>query len=391
MNQLATIALLTGIWSAVLTLPTGELPFNFELKENESLYIMEIMNGEERIKADEISIKGDSLFLRLPVFDSEIKVKFTEREMKGVWINYSRKTNQAIPFQANFGLKHRFVTSPEKLYKDVSGRWETWFSPGTKDSALAIGIFKQNAKEVTGTFLTTTGDYRYLQGVTEGDSLFLSCFDGSHAFLFKTKISGENNELMNGVFLSGNHWKENWVAKRNDNIELPNPDSLTFLKPGYTTFNFSFADFDSALVSLTDKKFINKVKVIQIMGSWCPNCLDESIYLADYYRKNNSRGVEVIGISFEKTSDFQKAVSNVKRLKERFGIKYTLLLAGNRDNANNALPMLNRIMGYPTTIFVDKKNKVRKIYTGFSGPATGIYYEKYKDDFTGFMDKLLAE
>jgi thiol-disulfide isomerase/thioredoxin len=391
MNPIATIALLTGIWRAVLTLPNGELPFNFELQENESFYTITIMNGEERIKADEIRIKDDSLFLRLPVYDSEIKVKFTEREMKGVWVNYSRKTNQSIPFKAEFGLKHRFVTSSEKTYKTISGTWEAWFSPGTKDSSLAVGIFNQNAKEVTGTFLTQAGDHRFLQGITEGDSMFLSCFDGSHAFLFKSKITGDENEKMNGTFLSGNHWKEDWVAKRNDNIELPNPDSITFLKPEYKTFNFSFADFDSNLVKLTDKKFTDKVKVIQILGSWCPNCLDESAYLAGYYKKNNARGVEIIGISFEKTNDFQKAVANVQRLKDRYGIKYTLLLAGNRDNVATALPMINRIMGYPTTIFIDKKNKVRKIHTGFSGPATGIYYEKFKDDFEAFMDKLIAE
>lgn len=390
MNQLSTIALLAGIWRAVLSLPANELPFNFELIENESLYSVVIINGEERIKADEIVIKGDSLFLKLPVFDSEIKVKFTEKEMKGAWINYSRRTNQSIPFRAEFGLKHRFTTSPEKLYKNISGRWETWFSPGTKDSSLAIGIFKQNLKEVTGTFLTSTGDYRYLQGITEGDSLFLSCFDGSHAFLFKAKITNENNS-MKGIFISGNHGREDWIARRNDSIELPNPDSLTFLKPGYNDFNFSFPDLDSNIVSLRDKKYENKVKVIQLMGSWCPNCMDESVYLADYYRKNNSKGVEIIGLAFEKTNDFQKAVSNIRRLKERFGIKYTLLIAGNRDNAANALPMLNHIMGYPTTIFIDRNNKVRKIYTGFNGPATGIYYEKYKDEFTSFIDKLLIE
>lgn len=391
MNPITTIALLTGIWRAVLTLPNGELPFNFDLQENESFYTITIMNGDERIRADEIRIKDDSLFLRLPVYDAEIKVKFTEREMNGVWVNYSRKTNQSIPFKAEFGLKHRFSTNPEKTYKTISGRWEARFSPDTKDSSLAIGIFNQNAKEVTGTFLTQSGDHRYLQGITEGDSLFLSCFDGSHAFLFKSKITGDENEQMKGVYLSGNHWKEDWVAKRNDNIELPNPDSITFLKPEYKNFTFSFADFDSNLVKLTDKKFANKVKVIQILGSWCPNCLDETAYLAGYYKKNNARGVEIIGIAFEKTSDFQKAVSNVQRLKDRYGIKYTLLLAGNRDNVTTALPMINRIMGYPTTIFIDKKNKVRKIHTGFSGPATGIYYEKFKDDFEAFMDKLLAE
>ena len=388
MDVLSTIVLATGIWRATLSLPDGELPFTFELKNNNNKYIIEIINGKEKIPVNEITLKEDSLFARLPVFDSEIKVKISQDEMNGEWVNYSRKTNQSIPFNAKAGISYRFFESGENPSVNVSGRWETWFSPGTKDSSFAIGIFNQEKDYVTGTFLTTTGDYRYLDGMIVKDSLYLSCFDGAHAYLFKAKADGTK---MKGIYLSGNHWKEDWVAERNEKIELPNPDSLTFLKTGYDKVNFSFPDLDSNIIRLTDKKFQNKVIVIQIMGSWCPNCLDESVFLADYYKKNHAKGIEIIGIAFEKTSDFQKAVSNVKRMKTRLGMDYPLLIAGNRENANTALPMLNRIMGYPTTIFIDKKGNVRKIYTGFTGPATGKYYERYKDDFADFLTRLLAE
>jgi thiol-disulfide isomerase/thioredoxin len=308
--------------------------------------------------------------------------------MKGEWVNYSRKANQSIPFYAVAGTNYRFFESAGIPSINISGRWETHFSPGSKDSSFAIGIFNENKDHVNGTFLTTTGDYRYLDGMLVKDSLFLSCFDGAHAYLFKAKVEGNK---MKGIYLSGNHWKEEWIAERNEKIELPNPDSLTFLKNGYDKINFSFPDLDSVIVHFTDKKFQNKVVVIQIMGSWCPNCMDESLFLADYYKKHHSKGIEFIGIAFEKTSDFQKAVSNVTRMKNRLGMDYTLLLAGNRDNANTALPMLNKIMGYPTTIFIDKKGIVKRIYTGFTGPATGKYFEKYKDDFTDYIFKLLAE
>src|SRR6185436_1561386 len=384
----SAIVLATGMWRATLSLPGGELPFNFELKKINDSYIIEIINSQEKISVNEIAFKDDSLFANLPVFDSEIKVKISQNEMKGEWINYSRKENKSIPFNAEAGIKYRFFESRENPVTNVSGRWEVKFSPGTKDSSFAIGIFNQDKDHVTGTFLTTTGDYRFLDGMIVKDSLYLSCFDGAHAFLFKTKVEGSK---MKGIYLSGNHWQEDWVAERNEKIELPNPDSLTFLKSGFDKIKFSFPDTDSNFVALSDKKFQNKVIVIQIMGSWCPNCMDESIFLSDYYKKNNSKGIEFIGISFEKTNDFKKAVSNVNRVKERLGIPYTLLLAGNRENANSALPMLNKIMGYPTTIFIDKKGAVRKIYTGFTGPATGKYYERYKDDFDRFITMLLSE
>ncbi len=382
------VALSAGIWRAILFLPEGELPFNFMLVQEQDRIRIELINGEEKIIADEINIVHDSIFIRLPVFDSEIRAKINENELEGEWINYSRKSNQRIRFSAKSGISDRFFHTGNSLPTAIEGRWEAWFSPGTDDSSLAIGVFHQQGKKATGTFLTASGDYRFLEGKAENDSLYLSCFDGSHAFLFKAKVNGSK---MQGVFLSGNHWKEPWIAERNESIELPDPDSLTFLKPGFDRFDFAFPDMDSNIIKLSDHEFRDKVKVIQIFGSWCPNCLDESKFLADFYGKHSKKGIEIFGIAFEKTDDFQKAVYNVKRLKERVGINYKLLIAGNRERINELLPMVGKIIAYPTTIYIDRKDRVRKIYTGFYGPATGKYYEKYKDDFERFIFSLLTE
>ena len=48
-------------------------------------------------------------------------------------------------------------------------------------------------------------------------------------------------------------------------------------------------------------------------------------------------------------------------------------------------------MSYPTTIFIDKKGKVREIHTGFSGPGTGKYYDEFVTEFNQLMDKLISE
>ena len=53
--------------------------------------------------------------------------------------------------------------------------------------------------------------------------------------------------------------------------------------------------------------------------------------------------------------------------------------------------MLNKIISYPTTIFIDKKGNVRKIYTGFSGPATGEAYTDFVKETTEFVEMLLRE
>jgi hypothetical protein len=79
------------------------------------------------------------------------------------------------------------------------------------------------------------------------------------------------------------------------------------------------------------------------------------------------------------------------RLKERYNIEYPLLFGGPTTSAAKTLPMLSGINGYPTTIYIDRKGMVRKIYTGINGPATGSEYEKWMDDTISLVEKLLAE
>ncbi|MCC6691208.1 MAG: TlpA family protein disulfide reductase [Bacteroidia bacterium] len=277
-----------------------------------------------------------------------------------------------------------------------NGKWEITFSPNTSDEYKGIGLFEHTNKfsqHVTGTILTETGDYRYLEGAAVNDTtLYLSCFDGAHAFVFSAKMKSDNT--LHGDFYSGSHWHEKWQAKRNDKFELRNPDSLTFLKTGYSKLEFSFPDLSGNNVSLSDTKYKNKVVIVQIMGSWCPNCMDETKFLSTFYEQHKAAGLEVIALAYERTGDVKKAISNVQRVIKKFNCNYDALIAAtSSDNkkASETLPMLNKIMSFPTTIFIDKKGNVRKIYTGFSGPATGSYYEKYVDDINAFVGKLLKE
>ncbi|NNU33904.1 TlpA family protein disulfide reductase [Mucilaginibacter sp. S1162] len=135
---------------------------------------------------------------------------------------------------------------------------------------------------------------------------------------------------------------------------------------------FTFKDVNGKKVSLSDTRYKNKVVIVQILGSWCPNCMDETAYMVDYYRKFHSKGVEVIGLAYERTTDPAKSQRTVKQLINRFSIPYPILLTGYtpaKGDPAKSLPMMKDILGFPTTIIVDKKGDVRKIHTGFTGPA----------------------
>ena len=131
--------------------------------------------------------------------------------------------------------------------------------------------------------------------------------------------------------------------------------------------------------------------LLQIMGTWCPNCLDETSYFVEYYNQHHNEGLEMIGLSFEKTTDFKKASSNVKRLVQHYQIPYPVLIAGSvgKDAVANAIPGITNFFSYPTTIFINRKGEVVKVHAGFSGPATGNDYEFYKKEFNAAMEELL--
>ena len=379
-----------GMWLAQLEVMDKEiLPFNFNLKKIESGYVIDVYNAGETIQVDEIEIHNDSIKIKMPAFEGYISGTFNDSVINGEFIKES--LDRVVPFYAVFGDRIRFHSSANASV-NVSGVWETKFSPDSEDEYLAKGIFSQQNNKVSGTFRTTTGDYRYLEGIVDGDSLKLSTFDGAHAFLFTAKVTDSS---LNGTFYSGNHFKEPFIGRRNEGFELADEESLTFLKDGYEELQFSFPNTDDTVISLKDSRFKEKVVVVQIMGTWCPNCLDETRFLSDYVKNKKRDNFEVVALAFEYAKTKDLAFKGIERLKNRVGVNYPILLAqyasSSKSKANEKLPMLNHIISYPTTIFIDKKGKVRKIHTGFNGPATGQKYIDFKEEFDQYIELLLSE
>jgi peroxiredoxin len=381
--------LLVNKWHFTVDIGNEKLPFHAEiLEENQTIQFYAI-NGDERIRADEFEVRDDSLFIRLPIFNTALIGKIEDGIISGSYFDYSRNNDYQLPFTTSQDSQTRFpITADPDI--DVTGKWKIEFSPGSENEYSALGVFEQQGNRAFGTFLTTTGDYRYLEGNVSGDSLMLSCFDGSHVFLFKAKVTGNRIE---GSFWSGSHWQENWVGVRDEAFELPDPASLTFIKPGYSKLDFSFQNLDGKTVSLNDEAFKDKVVIVQIMGSWCPNCMDETAYLVSLHNKFHQQGLEVVSLAFEKSDDMEINTQSLNRLKEHFSIPYEILLAGkaSKTEAARKLPMLNHVLSFPTSIYIDREGKVRKIHTGFSGPGTGEYYKEFVEKTNQFVTELLIE
>ncbi len=378
------------------------LPFYFKIEKVKDKFYINIYNAQEVIKVEDVTITNDSVLFKMPMFHSEFKCKWQSSvsfhdSLEGVWINHQRKDKNIIRFKGNRTMLYSIFPC---MCESFEGKWEVTFSNTSGEQYKAIGLFQDGncADLIYGTFLTETGDYRYLSGSVNkhfepnSDSILtLSCFDGTHAFYFKAVK--QKDGTLKGDFYSGSHYYETWVAKKNETFTLRNPDSLTYIKNEKDTVNFSFKNTEGKQISLSDSIYKGKVIILQLMGSWCPNCVDESVMLEELYKQYQKQGLEIIALAFEKTIDTSLARAKVTRFKERLHCHYNFLITGKtgKEEAATVFPMLNEIIAFPTTIYIDKQGKIRKIYTGFNGPGTGDYYIKTKTDTKAFIEKLLNE
>lgn len=379
-----------GKWRASLAIDPDEIPFGMGLFRENGKWRLEVYNAEEVLVFDEVEQSGDSLKISMGIFDSEIHARVVGPDrLEGVFVK-NTTANYVVPFAAKKGEAERFSTK-EKPTVDFSGRWKTTFRKSNGEEYDAVGIFSQNGNQITGTFLTHLGDYRYLEGNVDGNSFKMSAFDGSHLFYFGGETS-ENGEI-SGLFRSGPRGRETFSAKRDEKFELPDAYTFNYLKEGYDKLAFSFPDVNGQTVSLDDPKFEGKVVLVQLFGTWCPNCMDETKFLAPWYDKHKEKGIEIIALAFEAKPEFAYASERVKKTVDKLGANYTFLIAGesNKEKASQALPALNQVIAFPTLIYIDKQGRVRKIHTGFNGPGTGEYYDQWIEEHEALVRQLLEE
>ncbi len=377
----------TGIWRGIIEMQGQQLPFNFEVTKEESGYKVYLKNAEEKLVQDEVTIIGDSVKITMLIFDIELRAKIDGDKLQGFYFkNYD--PDFKLPFTAIQGEDFRFVKLSEAT-TNFSGTYQLQFKD-EKETYPSVGIFNQDRNHVTGTFLTPTGDYRYLEGNVVGEKLLLSTFDGNHAFLFSAIRTGDS---LSGDYYSGKKSHETFKGIKNEKAQMPDADSLTFLKKGFDKISFSFPDVDHNMISPSDEKYQGKILILQIFGTWCPNCMDETKFLTQWYNENKERGVEILGLAYERKADFEYASGRVKKMKEKLSVPYDFVIAGTNDKekAAETLPMLNKVIAFPTTIFIGRDGKVKHIRTGFEGPGTGVYYERFKERFNQVVNELLAD
>lgn len=263
------------------------------------------------------------------------------------------------------------------------------FTDGKGRRIAGIAMFDQSFEDVTGTVQMPAGDQRFLAGEAHDEELRLSRFDGGAVVLYEAGLNA-NGDLV-GTTWSDLGGPQRFVATRSPDATLEAAALASRLRNPELPFTFAFKDLDGSTVSSSDSRFKDKVLLVTLAGSWCPNSHDEARLLVRLDRGYRSRGLEIVSLMFEQHADYKRAVAAVQRFRAAHGIGYPTLIAGTADKAKAsvALPQLDAVLAYPTSFFIDRTGRVRKIHTGFAGPATGVQYDLLAREFEARIEELL--
>ena len=384
-----------GVWRGVFNVSETEVPFNFEFKGKDLEHgTFTLLNGTRRDDFHVTRLGKDSVFIKMNTYDAALVAKIEDDgTLRGEYRSLVPGfRGNSLPFTAEHGKNYRFVEPGKDVAPaaNISGKWELKFY-SKEQVPNKVALLKQNGNKLTGVILQVTGDSRELEGTVQGNEFVLSGFTGPSPKIYKGKINADGT--ISGVISAGIYDNTKFDGVKDAKAELPDPYKLTFLKEGYKKLDFTFPDLTGKPVSLSDDKYKGKVVIVEIVGTWCPNCTDQTIFLSPWFNKNQKRGVEAIAIGFEQKDSLQYAQYTLGKLRDKYDVKYDILFGGLADKkvVSQKLPALNKFIAFPTTIIIDRKGEVREIYTGYTGTVTGKYYKEYEKKFNDLLDGLIAE
>jgi thiol-disulfide isomerase/thioredoxin len=373
-----------GPWRATLDLAGGALPFTIEISRQGSGWTGRLCNGRQCQPLSAVRVRGDSVVLEMADYDATIAGRLRGDSLTGTYRNVGNRGPRVIPFRAGRG---RWPVSPAPAA--LLGRWDATFLSDFGSSPRVFEL-RNGPAGLEGTMISNTGDYGHFAGSVRGDSFALAHFDGSFVYLLTGELRGDT---LRGIFHAGLRSQTPWLAVRATGApHLKAPTEITGADSS-APFRFAFPDLEGRLVTERDPRFHGKVVLVDIFGSWCPTCHDAAPELVRLYRKYRGRGLEIVGLAYEVTGDSAVDRRQVRRYREKFGIPFPLLLAGTNDTeaAAATLPQLRGFTSFPTTVFLGRDGRVRRVHAGFYGPATGAQHERLIADFEREIERLLEE
>jgi thiol-disulfide isomerase/thioredoxin len=386
-----------GVWRGLIKNNSGEdVAFTLEVKREGDKIVGSLVNGDDRTVSTGGSFEGNTLKLRYDFYDAELNAVIDGDDLIGGFTRQWRKQLLARKLRAkreNGSRTDSDSSNSSNSLGQVSGEWVMRVGEEPKISFWRAA-FKQQGSRVRGTIIPLSGDWGEMTGSFENNQLTLNRFDGINCRVFKATLTPQG-ALEGFVDLGLFDPKRKIVAERltaenkSSVANLPDPNNYTRMSNAAEPFRFSFPDPDGKTISSTDERFKNKVVVVTITGSWCPNCYDEAPVLQEFYERYRERGLEVVALSFEYTGDAARDAKQVGIFAKRLGVTYPILYAGAVEDAEKKLSQLVNFGAYPTTIYIGRDGLVKHIHAGFEGKATGERFTRLKSEMEALIEDLL--
>jgi thiol-disulfide isomerase/thioredoxin len=375
-------AALVGRWDAVVTANKVDVPFVFEIAADGAALRGSFFNGDVRITSTAAKFENGVATFTFAQYATTLQATLANGQLTGEY----QRARGPYPFRAT---KAAAGAKPAANAPSIAGTWIVSAKSNKGETAWRF-IARQNGAEVSATILRVDGDTGTLTGSYRDGRFVLSHFSGARPLLLEV-TPGDDGTLK----LKQNGQTELVAAKegaaRAAALGAPtDPAEHTRMKNPNDRFQFSFPDLDGRIVTQADPKFAGKVVLVNISGSWCPNCHDEAPFLADLYRKYRAKGLEIVTFSFEEDDQ----LTNPTRLRafiKNYGLEYTVLLAGIPDDLEAKVPQAENLNAFPTTFLLGRDGRVRAVHAGFPSAGSGEFYSKAQREIIGHVERLLAE
>ncbi|HEX8026954.1 MAG TPA: TlpA disulfide reductase family protein [Vicinamibacterales bacterium] len=375
---------LAGLWDAAVVVNGLEIPFRFEIAGNGATTSGWFFNGDEKVASTGGKYQDGALTLNFDHYATAVEASLVNGRLAGI---YNRGAS-FYPFYAK-----RF-TPPAAFPNEVpaiDGLWQIGNVSSNKGEQAWRFIVRQSGAEVTAAILRVDGDTGALAGTYRNGKFIVSHFSGARPLVLELtpqkdgtlEIVRNRTEKMIAVKAAD--------AKLKDVPEPTDPSRHSSVKNPTEPFKFSFPDINGKVVSSTDARFRGKVLIVGIGGSWCPNCHDEAPFLSELYTKYGAKGLEIVELSFEEEAQKAKGYSRLLAFNKRYGVNYTVLLAGDQADVAERVPQIHNLNSFPTTIFVGRDGLVRGVHAGFAGAASGAFHDTAKEEIAATVERLLAE
>jgi thiol-disulfide isomerase/thioredoxin len=376
-----------GLWDATITFNGQDIPFRLQIAGEGSNLQGWLFNGEDKIVASGATFQNGSLLLNFDSYAAKLEAKLQDGALVG---QYGPMLKKTYPIAAH---RHMAEAGSHAKAPSINGLWEVAVKSSKGEQAWRLIVQQKSASNVSAAILRVDGDTGALTGGYKDGHFVLSHFSGGRPALMILTPAADGTLA---VDITDLHGKSQLTATRPEVARakgLPpptDPDHHTTVKDAAEPFRFSFPDLTGKMVSNTDARFLGKVVLVNITGSWCPNCHDEAPFLAELYRKYRSQGLEVVALSFEE-EDQLKNPARLRAFMKEYGIDYTVLLGGVPDDRDAKLTQPVNLNSWPTTFFLGRDGRVRFVHAGFPGPASGDLYRQATHEFYAQVESLLAE